>query len=212
MTQPQTLAPKPKAITINGQPYNLVAFYYPGSDTAWDLVFQAQFLANFYECSITLTIQGITATFNNSEAAFQATKWWDIPKYRTQFEATTWPRVTGAEAFNLKKGFPDSVNNYAGLGPLGAMKAVLTAKFSDPVLQQALLDTGDAYLLEHNVAGRKDPGGWSDLHDGRKVNDPLGTTLNGLGKTLMEVRQDCGGVGAPSGTYAVADFSAHAEK
>ena len=39
MTTPLPLAPKPKAITINGQPYTLVAFYYPGHDMPWDIVF-----------------------------------------------------------------------------------------------------------------------------------------------------------------------------
>lgn len=163
----------------------------------WDLVFQGQFLANFYQCSFTLTINGITADFTNSEAAFQATKWWDIPQYRTLFEAAQCK--TGTDAFNKKKGLPASVNNYAGLGDYGAMKEVLKAKFSDPVLRQGLLDTGDAYLLEHNVAGRKDPGGWSDLHDGSGSNK--------LGKALMETRADCQGHGKPAGHYTVADFT-----
>jgi predicted NAD-dependent protein-ADP-ribosyltransferase YbiA (DUF1768 family) len=203
MTTPQPLAPKPKAITINGQPYTLVAFYYPGSDTPWDLVFQGQFLANFWKCSLTLTINGSTATFNNSEAAFQATKCWNSSE-RKMFEAAKWPHVTGAEAFDRKKGITNPDYSYAGLGAYEAMKAVLTAKFSDPALKQALLLTGDAYLLEHNVPGRKDPGGWSDLHDG------TGTNL--LGKALMEIRAACGGAGAPAGNYSVADFTAHAEK
>jgi predicted NAD-dependent protein-ADP-ribosyltransferase YbiA (DUF1768 family) len=203
MTTPQTLAPKPKAITINGQPYTLVAFYYPGSDMPWDVVFQGQFLANFWACSITVTINGSTATFNCAEAAFQATKCWNTSE-RQMFEAAKWPHVTGAEAFDRKKNITNPDYSYAGLGPYEAMKAVLTAKFSDPALKQALLLTGDAYLLEHNVAGRKDPGGWSDLHDGS------GTNL--LGKALMEVRAAAGGAGAPAGSYTVADFTAHAEK
>ncbi|MEY2564190.1 MAG: hypothetical protein QOH88_2383 [Verrucomicrobiota bacterium] len=203
MTTPLPLAPKPKAITINGQPYNLVAFYYPDKDMPWDVVFQARFLANFYQCSITLTINGSTATFNNSEAAFQATKCWNTAD-RKMFEAATWPHVTGSEAFDRKKKVANPDYSYAGLGAYDAMKAVLTAKFSDPALKQALLLTGDAYLLEHNVPGRKDPGGWSDLNDGS------GTNL--LGKALMEVRAACGGVGAPAGSYTVADFTAHAEK
>jgi predicted NAD-dependent protein-ADP-ribosyltransferase YbiA (DUF1768 family) len=203
MTTPQTLAPKPKAITINGQPYKLVAFYFPDKDTAWDTVFQGQFLANFFRCSITLTIGGSTATFNNAEAAFQSTKCWHTSE-RQMFEAATWPHVTGSEAFDRKKDVANPDYSYAGLGPYEAMKAVLTAKFSDPALKQALLLTGDAYLLEHNVPGRKDPGGWSDLHDGS------GTNL--LGKALMEVRAAAGGDGAPAGSYTVADFTAHAEK
>jgi predicted NAD-dependent protein-ADP-ribosyltransferase YbiA (DUF1768 family) len=203
MTTPQTLAPKPKAITISGQSYHLVAFYYPDKDTPWDIVFQAQFLANFWPCSITLTINGSTGTFNNSEAAFQATKCWHTSE-RKMFEEANWPHVTGSEVFDRKKNVANPDYTYAGLGSYEAMKAVLTAKFSDPVLKQALLLTGDAYLLEHNVPGRKDPGGWSDLHDGTGSNLP--------GKALMEVRAACGGVGAPAGSYSVADFTAHAEK
>lgn len=201
MSLPKTLAPKPKAVTINGQPYKLVAFYYPDSNTAWDLVFQAQFLANFYPCNFSLTINSSTATFNNSEAAFQATKCWNTSE-RKMFEAAQC--ATGTEAFNRKKQITNPDPSYAGLQAYGAMKAVLTAKFSDPVLNHGLLLTGDAYLLEHNVPNRKDPGGWSDLHDGSGANL--------LGQALMEVREDCGGVGAPKGTYAVADFTAHAEK
>jgi len=209
MTTPQPLTPKPKAITINGLPYKLVAFYYPGKDTAWDTVFQARFLANFWPCSLTLTINGSTATFNNAEAAFQATKCWHSAE-RKMFEAAKWPHVTGPEAFDRKKGISNPDYSYAGLGPYEAMKAVLTEKFSDPALKQALLLTGDAYLLEHNVPFRKDPGGWSDRHDG--------TGPNLLGKALMEIRVVCGGVGAPAQpdppapSYTVADFTAHAEK
>ena len=206
MTTPQTLAPKPKAITINGLPYKLVAFYYPDKDTPWDIVFQGQFLANFLPCSITLTIRGSTATFNNAEAAFQATKCWHTSE-RKMFEAAKWPHVTGSEAFDRKKNITNPDYSYAGLGQYGAMKAVLTAKFSDPALKQALLLTADAYLLEHNVPGRKDPGGWSDLHDGSGPNL--------LGKALMEIRVVCGGVDAPAQpapNYSVADFTAHAEK
>jgi predicted NAD-dependent protein-ADP-ribosyltransferase YbiA (DUF1768 family) len=207
MILPLTHAPKPKAVTINGQPHNLVAFYWPDKDMPWDLVFEAQFLANFYPCNFSLTINNTTATFANSEAAFQATKCWDTPQ-RQMFEAAQCP--TGTQAFANKKKITNPDPSYAGLGGYGAMVAVLTAKFSDPILKQALLDTHDAYLLEHNVPGRADPGGWSDLHDGHKAGDPLGKTLNHLGKALMEVRLACGGVGAPSGTYAVSDFSAHA--
>lgn len=208
MTLPKTLAPKPKAVTINNQSYNLVAFYYPDYDTGWDLAFQGQFLANFYRCNFSLTINGITASFNTAEAAFQATKCWNTTE-REMFEAAQCD--TGTQAFNNKKKIASPDTSYAGLGRDGAMKAVLTAKFSDPVLRQGLIATGDAYLLEHNERkGRDDY--WSDDHDGLKKHDPLGKTLNMLGKTLMEVREECGGVGAPKGQYTVADFTSHAEK
>lgn len=193
MNQAQ-LNPKPKQVTINGQSYNLIAFYYPDSDAPWDAVYQGQFLANFFGCSFSLTIHGVTASFHNAEAAFQATKWWSIPATLARFETAK----KGSEAFTIKKGLHDPDGSYAGLGRDGAMKAVLTQKFKDPSLQQALLATGDAYLLEHNAAkGRDDY--WSDDHDG--------SGRNMLGKTLMALRQALGGSGAPAGNYSVADFT-----
>lgn len=194
MTLPQPLSPKPQEVTISGQRYKLVAFYYPDRDTPWDIVYQGQFLANFYPCSITLTINGLIGTFGNSEAAFQATKWWNTP-HRKDFEGKS-----GSEAYTIKKGLPSPDYSYAGLGsPYAAMKTVLMQKFSDPALKQGLLLTADAYLLEHNEAAGRDPGGWSDNHDGS------GNNL--LGTTLMELREFYGGVGAPAGNYAVADFT-----
>ena len=79
------------------------------------------------------------------------------------------------------------------------MMAVLTEKFKDPDLQKGLLATDDAYLLEHNEATGRDPGGWSDNNDG--------TGENHLGETLMTIRQNLGGKGIPGGTYTVADFT-----
>ncbi|HEX8681704.1 MAG TPA: NADAR family protein [Ardenticatenaceae bacterium] len=194
MTLPKTLSPQPKDVTINGQHYHLVAFYYPDRDMPWDLVYQGQFLANFYPCQLTLTLNGITGTFQNAESAFQATKWWNTP-HRAQFEG-----ITGSEAYKLKKSLHNADYSYAGLGSSHqAMKTVLTQKFSDPALQQGLLLTGDAYLLEHNEASGRDPGGWSDNHDGSGSNQ--------LGQVLMEIRALLGGVGAPAGTYFVADFT-----
>ena len=128
MTLTKPLSPNPQPVTINGQQYNLVAFYYPDSDTDWDKVYQGQFLANFFTCQITLTINGITGTFQNAEAAFQATKWWNTP-YRKGFEGKT-----GSQAYHYKKTLTNPDQSYAGLGSHGAMKTVLTEKFSDPDL------------------------------------------------------------------------------
>jgi len=195
MDQTQLTPAKPKHVTVNGQIYNLIAFYYPDRDAVWDAVYHGQFLANFYPCSFSLTINGVTASFHNAEAAFQATKWWKDAADRGKFENAK----TGTEAFHIKKGLSSADYSYAGLGRDGAMKAVLTQKFSDPAFQQALLATGDAYLLEHNeVKGRDDY--WSDDHDGAGQNM--------LGNTLMALRQALGGAGAPAGNYTVADFTA----
>ncbi len=195
----QSLSPNLKEVTIGGQAYKLAAFYYPDRDTSWDTEFQSQFLANFYPCNITLVINGITASFSNAEAAFQATKWWNSPVDRAKFEGAK----TGTEAFQIKKGLHNPDYSYAGLGRDRAMKEILTQKFSDPLLKQALFLTGDAYLLEHNEVKGRDSY-WSDDHNGSGENM--------LGKTLMAIRKDFGGVGAPAGNYSVADFTAHVER
>ena len=186
--------PTPKNVVINGHSYTLVAFYYPGYNEPWDKVFNAPFLGNFYPCQFSLTIGGIKGTFHNAEAAFQATKWWGNAADRKLFENA----LTGADAFKIKKGLPNPDYGYYGLGRDGAMLAVTSAKFNLPDFKQGLLQTGSAYLLEHNaVVGRDNY--WSDDHNG--------TGKNMLGITLMKVRQGLGGAGIPQGKYTVADFT-----
>lgn len=191
---------KPKSVTINGSDYELIAFYYPGHDTAWDKIYHGQFLTNFYLCKIDMDHKGIKASFHTTEAAFQATKWWSDDTIRHQFEAAK----TGDDAFQIKKklhgadtDYPGHVG-YAGYGRNGSMKAILTEKFKDPNLAAALLATNGAYLLEHNSHVGRDTH-WSDNKDG--------TGGNQLGITLMEVRKDLGGSGVPTGTYSVSDFT-----
>jgi predicted NAD-dependent protein-ADP-ribosyltransferase YbiA (DUF1768 family) len=177
--------PKTSIAQINGQNYNLTAFYYPGKNTAWDNYYDASFLGNFWESPLTVTINGITASFHTSEAAFQATKWWNDDNIRKQFEKA----MTGDEAFHIKKHLsvpPDS--SYAGLGRDGAMTKVLEGKFNDMSLQSGLLATGDSYLLEHNSVEGRDHY-WSDDHNG--------SGKNMLGITLMQLRQDLGGKASP---------------
>ncbi len=186
--------PQPQTVTINNQSYNLVAFYYPGYNEPWDNVYQAPFLGNFYDCQFSVTINSITATFHNAEAAFQCTKWWNDANARTQFENAK----TGAEAFHIKKQLSNPDYSYAGLGREGAMMTVLQQKFNLPAFKTGLLATGNAYLLEHNAKAGRDRH-WSDNNDG--------TGLNMLGITLMEIRAALGGANAPQGNYTVADFT-----
>ncbi len=183
-----------KSVTINGSNYELIAFYYPGHDTAWDAIYKGQFLTNFYPCKIDMDHNGIKASFHTGEAAFQATKWWDDNSIRHNFEA----KLTGNAAFKYKRTLSGADYSYAGFGRDGAMKAVLTAKFKDPNLAAALLATKEAYLLEHNSHLDLDTY-WSDNSDG--------TGKNMLGITLMELRQELGGKGVPPGSYTVADFT-----
>lgn len=191
--------PKPDQITINGTSYELVAFYYPGHNTPWDNFYQAYFLGNFYQTNLTVTINGLTATFHTSEAAFQATKWWtyDNGSIRKQFENAP----DGNTAFHISKNNKSTADySYAGLGRDEAMLTVLTSKFSDPDLKQGLLDTGIAYLLEHNQKKGLDAY-WSDDFDG--------TGDNTLGKTLMQLRANLGGAPSPCDTCKVLDFTLH---
>jgi predicted NAD-dependent protein-ADP-ribosyltransferase YbiA (DUF1768 family) len=175
----------------------LVAFYYPGHNTAWDDLFQAPFLGNFWVCDPRLTLShavpghdALTGHFHTSEAAFQCTKWW-TPAGITAFEACR----DGNDAFHTSRHMtsPRSAD-WGGLGRIGAMEAVLQAKFKDPALQAALLATGDAYLLEHSLhkKGSAHPHQddfWCDNHDGSGGNH--------LGKCLMRRRQALGGTGDP---------------
>lgn len=203
--------PKPKSVTINGQPYTLVAFYYPGSYTPWDTTYQAPFLGNFWVSPVTITASQHTETFKVSEAAFQATKWWDAMDnqgnpIRPQFAAC----ATGDAAFRLRQRLagdpkhgivaqgPSADLTYAGLGRDGAMAVVLASKFQDPDLKAGLLATGGAYLLEHNaVAGRDQY--WSDNCDG--------SGSNALGLALMTLRASLGGQGAPAPAQLVSEFT-----
>ena len=176
--------PQSSTVTINGNQYQLVAFYFPGSNTTWDNYYKAPFCGNFWQKPLALTINNIQASFHTAEAAFQCTKWWADTSIRQKFENA----LTGNDAFHIKKHLHNPDRGYAGLGRDGAMMAVVTAKFQDPDLQAGLLATNDAYLLEHNSVKGRDKH-WSDDHDG--------TGLNMLGISLMKVRQSLGGSGNP---------------
>jgi predicted NAD-dependent protein-ADP-ribosyltransferase YbiA (DUF1768 family) len=189
-------SPKPSKAIINGNTYGLVAFYYPGKikPHSVDDIYQAYYLGNFYQTEVKITVNNITGVFKTSEAAFQATKWWADDSIRQQFENA----IDGNEAFHLSQKYENSADpNYAGLGREGSMDLVLLSKFSNPELQQGLLDTGNSYLLEHN--DKPQGGFWSDHHDG--------TGKNKLGLTLMKTREHFGGSPSPCNTCEVKDFT-----
>lgn len=202
MNQPQPPRQWSDAI-VNGNPFHLIAFYYPGYLTDWDRFYHFEVFGNFYVCpqDLAVTIKGVTAKFHTAEAAFQATKWWDYADIRERFEDAK----DGDAAFQEKKraekehrADSDPVHGYAGLGQIGAMKAALEVKYSIAALRDILLESGDAYLLEHNaVAGRDST--WSDNYDG--------TGRNLLGKTLMDLRASIGGAGIPAGSDDVGAFT-----
>lgn len=186
--------PQPKTIKISEKTYNLIAFYYPGFNESWDITYKASFMGNFYPSVFSMTIDSITATFHNAEAAFQAIKWWRNDEIRVKFENV----LNGDEAFQIKKNQNNPDYSYCGLGRDGAMLKVVTEKFALPEFKKALLASGDSYLLEHNAKfGRDDY--WSDNFNG--------SGSNMLGITLMDVRNSLGGDGVPGGSYTVKDFT-----
>ena len=161
-----------------GQQVGVIAFYYPDREEPWDLTCQASFLGNFYPLKEVLNMEayGQQRQFQNAEAAFQALKFWRSPR------ADEFEHATGDEAFRLKqqlKGQEDWTYGDRGTNWNG-MWDVLQAKFSNPTMRDALVATGDAFLLEHNSCQGRDTV-WSDNEDG--------TGSNWLGLQLMLLRQ-----------------------
>ena len=98
------------------------------------------FLSNYCACPI--TIDGLT--YRSAEAAFQAAKC-NVPIDRAAF-CTVPPNVAKAigRKIKLRKGWEKERD--------GIMADVIHAKFSqNPALAQALIDTGDAELIEGNT-------------------------------------------------------------
>merc|ERR1712187_665007 len=117
-----------------------------------------------------------TKRFANTEAAFQALQFWD--------EADKFKSLSGEQAVELKAQFQGKEDStYAGYGNswLG-MFAVLRAKFSGKNRWgNALLQTGDAFLLHHTSTKDKDSV-WS--------NNNVGDGTNWLGMQLMLIRDE----------------------
>jgi len=165
----------------------LIGFYFPGRLEAWDKVCGSSFLGNFYDMSperLVLSAKApdgcqVTHTFRNAEAAFQALKFWAVAD---QFE-----NVSGGEAFRLKQDLAGNEDwSYGGKGSNWiAMLEVLRAKFDTRTrFGQKLVETGDAFLLEHNSSRGRD-GVWSDNCDGEGTN--------WLGIMLMFLRDELSG-------------------
>jgi len=154
----------------------LCAFYFPQKETACDKACGCSFLGNFYPAKVRLWIRAQEVEFRNAEAAFQALK---FPGDEWRFQ-----HLDGSEAFRLKKELQEQRGADLTFGGLGsnwlAMEAVLASKFEDPDLQRALIQTGEAFLLEHNETKGRDTF-WSDDFDG--------TGLNALGLQLMLLRE-----------------------
>jgi ribA/ribD-fused uncharacterized protein len=125
------------------------------------------FLSNFHLCRV--EFDGLV--YPSVEHAFQAAKSHD-PAVRREI------RAAGS------CGKAKSLGRRCELGPdweaveLGVMEQWLRSKFSDPVLREKLLATGEARLEEGNT--------WNDTFWGVC----RGHGKNRLGKLLMRVRQD----------------------
>mmetsp|Transcript_19525 Transcript_19525/g.45413 ORF Transcript_19525/g.45413 Transcript_19525/m.45413 type:complete len:524 (+) Transcript_19525:80-1651(+) len=161
----------------------VIGFYHPGSDDPCDTICKAPFLGNFWDLNpIGLMLEvprhpGCKRRFGNAEAAYQALKFWDT--HVVEFET-----ATAEEAYGLKKAKRGEEDyNFAGYGSNWyGMLAVLRSKFEPgSVFAEALLNTGDCFLLEHNADVGRDAV-WSD--------NSIGDGKNWLGMQLMLVRDE----------------------
>mmetsp|Transcript_4890 Transcript_4890/g.13729 ORF Transcript_4890/g.13729 Transcript_4890/m.13729 type:complete len:930 (-) Transcript_4890:77-2866(-) len=188
----QAGAPNPQASKVTmADPRNtklkvgVIAFDYPGRAEAWDVLCGAAFLGNRSDLGpdgMDLTATGPASarperhTFANAEAAFQALLFWD--------QAHRFRALSGQQAVQLHQQFQGSGDpQYAGYGSqwLG-MFAVLRAKFQHGrPCAEALLKTGDAYLLNHRGDAIADTL-WS--------NNSTGSGMNWLGMLLMLIRDE----------------------
>ena len=142
---------------------------------------------------------GPKIAFHNSEAAFQALKYWGVMAPNKKPAQEEFAKETGSGAFkfsqNMKKmitpGKPDY--SYGGWGRYDAMYNILKAKFGvlpNPHTRAGdlLKRTGAAFLLEY---AEKDLGDNGDEYwnNGRKKKI-MGFGYNMLGHALMQVRCD----------------------
>lgn len=156
-----------------------LAFYFPDKEEPCDRLCGCSFLGNFFATPVQME----EGTFRNAEAAFQALK---FPRqYVPQFE-----NLTGDQAFKLKRQLEQQGLDSRSFGKYrsnwNAMLKVLAAKFSSPQMLKYLLQTRDAFLLEHNSVLDRDKV-WSNNSDGEG--------WNWLGLQLMLIREERRGSG-----------------
>jgi len=183
--------PKPRLILFkdptsrHGQSVGVVAFHHDGEEEAWDVLCGAGFLGNAYDLSpARLELEapcdcGVTRSFRNAEAAFHALKFW--------FLAEAFAGLSGQAAIRkLDRLHGHEDLTYGGYGTgWNAMWAVLNAKFGPGMpWAEALLKTGDAFLLKHDSIEGRDKV-WSDNSDGEGAN--------WLGVQLMLIRDQLSG-------------------
>lgn len=178
--------PQPSAIRMQdprssfGRDVGVIAFHYPGRPEAWDELCGAGFLSGSFDVGrggMELEAPcepGRRRTFCNSEAAFQALKFWPV--------AGDFEGLSGEEASRRAQQLSGREDwSYAGfLNEWRGMSSVLSRKFQpNSPMAAALLKTRDAFLLEHHSAvGRNNV--WSDNGNGEGKN--------WLGLQLMVIR------------------------
>ncbi len=125
-----------------------------------------RFLSNFYLPSPVTDDMGLV--YSSVEAAYQAAKSLD--------KEVRIPFTTMSPSQSKKFGKKVVLRPDWETVKISIMRGFLQQKFSDPVLKQKLLDTGDQELIEGNW--------WHDVWWG--VCNGVGQ--NWLGKLLMEIR------------------------
>lgn len=158
--------PLPFCLSMTGEQIGLLAFYFPGYDSPCDSLCEAPCFGNFYpaSCRLKAPCSPQVHDFTNAEAAFQALKFWHF--------ADRFGKLSGEDAFKLKRSYAGQEDwTYAGFGSnWNAMLAVLESKFTqNPELANRLKETGNSFLLEHNVVEGRDMI-WSDNHNGDGTN------------------------------------------
>jgi len=154
------------------------AFAPPGREEPWDKLCGVAFLSNGFDLGpdgLEVQVCGVKKTFRNAEAAFRALTYGALG-------ADEFTQLSGTEVAEKARRLDGKQD--LGCGGFGtewtAMMAVLDAKFRNgSALERALIETGDAFLLNHSGrAGRDRP--WSD--------NCYGDGANWLGMQLMLIR------------------------
>ena len=132
----------------------------------------SEFLSNFYPVTI-IGASGIV--YPSAEHAYQAAKSLDN-NVRKQIAALKTPgqaKKAGRKINPIRPNWEDV--------KLKVMASILRDKFSDPVLKEKLLATGDAILVEGNT--------WGDTFWGAIIKDNAEIGANHLGRLLMFTRR-----------------------
>lgn len=133
------------------------------------------FLSNFYSCEIVeLQSGGTTITYPTVEHAYQASKTSNIDIRRKIASEATPGRAKRAGG---RRGYVTMDSSFED-NKIDIMRKLLILKFLNPSLQQLLLSTGDAKLVEGNT--------WGDQFWGYDTRVNKGQNM--LGRLLMDVR------------------------